>query len=88
MPGKKLRGSEGKNKHTPSVFEAMGLHSEPKIGTPHDPDDYTFRNIQRNNTKGAGKSPKSWNEGYDVATKVTIPSAKGAGSNKRTMRGV
>lgn len=86
MPSKKNRGSEGRNKPTPSVFAAMGLHSEPHIGTPHDPDDYLFRNILKNNTKGTAKSPKGWNEGYDVKTKVSIGSAKAMGTNSRTMR--
>lgn len=86
MPSKKNRGSEGRNMHTPSVFEAMGLHSEPKIGTPHDPHDYVFKNILRNNTKGTAKSPKSWNEGYDVNTRVSIGNTKAAGKASRTMR--
>ena len=88
MPSKKDRtfGSEHRNFHTPSVFEAMGLHTDPKIGKPHDPHDYTFRNIQKNNTKQSGKTPGSWNEGYDVKTRVAVTEAKKAGAASRTMK--
>lgn len=86
MPSKKNRGSESRNMHTPSVFEAMGLHAAPHIGTPHDPHDYLFKNIKENNTKSTGKSPKTWNAGYDVNTRVSIGSAKTAGKASRVMR--
>lgn len=85
MPGKKLRGTESRNLPTPSLREAMGLGGQ-HIGTPHDPHDYLKVNLKRNNTKGSAKSPKGWNEGYDVNTRVTIPSAKEAGANTRTMK--
>ena len=85
MPTKKNRGTESRNLPTPSLREAMGLGGQ-HIGTPHDPHDYLKKNLKNNNTKQSGSSPKSWNDGYDVKTRVSIPSAKEAGANKRTMK--
>ena len=86
MPSKKLRGTESRNMSTPSLSQAMGLPTNQRVGTPTDPHDYLKKNLLRNNTKESGKSPRSWNEGYDVKTKITIPSAKEAGANTRTMK--
>ena len=85
MPTKKNRGTEGRNFPTPSLREAMGIGGQ-HIGTPHNPHDYLKDNIKQSNTKSSGSSPKSWNDGYDVKTKVSIGSAKAMGTNARTMR--
>ena len=86
MPTKKLRGTEGRNYPIRSLSSTMHLGDKQKIGTPHDSQDYLFRNIKKSNSRGSGKAPKTSKAGYDVKTRVNIPSAKGAGKRSRTQK--
>lgn len=86
MPTKKLRGTEGRNHPIRSLTDTMHISAKQSIGTPHNSQDYLFDNIRKGNTKGKGKAPATSKAGYDVKTRVNIPSAKGAGKRSRTQK--
>jgi hypothetical protein len=67
----------------------MHLGRKQSVGTPHNSKDYTFKNITNGAKKGNAAGRKAAIEtkaGYDVKTRMNVPSSKGAGKASRTQR--
>lgn len=87
MPTKKLRGGEGRNGPVHSVHQAMGL-PRPKAGygTPNTGIiEKVNKNVMKGASKGAGrKAAIKTSAGYDVKTRLDVPSGKAMGQRSRT----
>ena len=86
MPQKKNRGTEGRNEKVFSLKSAMHVPgTKPGYGTPIGVKPLPQMLKGEGSRKGGGKGIKS-HEGYDVKTRMNLPSGKAMGESGRTQK--